>query len=214
MAWVALGGIVAKLLLVRHSETELNSSQRYWGKTDVGLGAIGLRQAEQLRDRLAAENIDHVYASKMQRAQVTAQTIASLHHLPVTGCPELNEIDFGDIEGLNFDEIHGKFPEVARMWIQRVPELAYPHGESLAQMEMRVADFRRRLVKHAVGETVLIVAHAGILRSLICQLLELELPHRWNLRVDLASLSIVETYPNTAVLCLLNDTSHLIDKCK
>lgn len=205
---------MAKLLLVRHGETELNSSQRYWGKTDVGLGTVGLRQAEQLRDRLATEKIDHVYASKMQRAHATAQTIASIHRLPVTGCPELNEIDFGDIEGLNFDEIHGKYPDIARMWIQRVPELAYPNGESLIHMETRVSEFRQRLVKHAVGETVLVVAHAGILRSLICQLLELGLPHFWNIRIDLASLSIVETYPNTAVLCLLNDTSHLTDKCK
>jgi alpha-ribazole phosphatase len=200
---------VARLLLVRHGETEGNSSQRYWGKTDVGLGAIGLRQAELLRDRLGAEKINHVYSSKMQRTMLTARTIASIHHLPVEACPEINEIDFGDMEGLNFSEIHSRFPEVARMWIERSPDLAYPHGESLAQMETRVAEFRKRMLKHAGGKTVLIVAHAGILRSLICQLLELELCHRWNFRVELASLSILETFPEIAVLSLFNDTSHL-----
>jgi len=205
---------VAKLLLVRHGETDRNSSQRYWGKTDVALGAAGLRQAAQLRDRLATEKIHRVYASNMQRALVTAQTIASRHHLSVEGCPEINEVDFGDMEGLNFAEIDSRFPQVARMWIERSPELAYPHGESLAQLETRVAGFRKRLEKHAGGETVLIVAHAGILRSLICQLLELELCHRWNFRVELASLSIVETFPDIAVLTLFNDTSHLIDGCR
>ena len=202
---------MAKLLLVRHGETDRNSSQRYWGKTDVALGAAGLRQAERVRDRLAAEKIDYIYSSKMQRAMVTAQTIASIHHLPVEACPEINEVDFGDMEGLNFSEIHSRFPEVSRMWIERSPDLAYPHGESLAQLETRVAEFRKRLAKHAAGETVLIVAHAGILRSLICQLLELELCHRWNFRVELASLSIVETFPEISILALFNDTSHLMD---
>lgn len=203
---------MAKLLLVRHGETELFSSQRFWGKTDVGLGAIGFRQAEQLRDRLATGKIDFAYSSRMKRTMSTAQTITSIHHLPVTFCPELNEIDFGDMEGLNFAEINSKFPEVARMWIQRVPELTYPNGESLAQMETRVAEFRKKLIHHKENETVLIVAHAGILRSLICQLLELELQHRWNFRLDLASLSVVETYPEMSILSLFNDTSHLKDK--
>jgi alpha-ribazole phosphatase len=203
---------LAKLLLVRHGETERNSSQRYWGRTDVGLGAIGLRQAEQVRDRLATEKIDHIYSSIMQRALTTARTIASIHHLPVESCPELNEVDFGDAEGLNYTEIHSRFPEVSRMWMERSTDLAYPHGESLAQLEARVVEFRKRLLKHADGETVLIVAHAGILRSLICQLLKLELCHRWNFRVDLASLSIVETYPDINILALFNDTSHLTDR--
>jgi alpha-ribazole phosphatase len=205
---------LAKLLLVRHGETELNSAQRYWGKTDVGLGAVGLRQAEQLRDRLATEKIDYVYSSKMRRAMVTARSIASIHHVEVTVCPELREIDFGKLEGLNFDEVHIQYPEVAQMWVQHNPELAYPEGESLPQLEKRITEFRTRLAKHMVNDTILVVAHSGVLRTLICQLLDLEMRNRWNIRLDLASLSIVETYSETAILSLLNDTSHLMDRCK
>jgi alpha-ribazole phosphatase len=201
---------LSRLLLVRHGETEFQSSQRYWGKTDVALGAAGLRQAEALRDRLAAEKIDFVYSSDLKRAAVTARTIASVHNLKVTGCPELREIDFGEIEGLNFDEISSRHPEVARMWIERSIELVYPGGESVVQLDKRVAEFKDRLDKHAPGDTILVVAHSGVLRSLVCQLLDLELKHRWNLRVDLASLSVVETYSEGSILCLLNDVSHLI----
>ncbi len=204
---------MAKLLLVRHGETELNSSQRYWGRTDVALGPKGLRQAEQLRDRLATEKIDRVYSSQLKRAMTTARIIASLHNLEVTDCPELREVDFGKMEGLNFTEVSSCFPQVARLWIERSPELTYPEGESLIQLENRVAKFRDRLNQHTANETVLIVAHAGVLRTLICQLLEMEMKHRWVIRVDLASLSIVETYPEGGILSLLNDISHLKDKC-
>jgi alpha-ribazole phosphatase len=178
---------VAKILLVRHGETEKNSSQRYWGKTDVNLGAVGLRQVEQLRDRLATEKIDFVYTSEMRRAVLTARTIASLHCLQETHCPELREIDFGQIEGMDFTE---------------------------AQLDLRLAQFKNRLARHSEKDTVMVVAHSGVLRTLICQLLGLETRNRWDFRIDLASLSIVETYNDAAILCLLNDTSHLTDKCK
>jgi alpha-ribazole phosphatase len=200
---------LAKLLLVRHGETELNSSQRYWGKTDVPLGSEGTRQAERLRSRLASEKIDCLYCSQLKRALTTAGIIASNRNLKLTGCSELNEIDFGKIEGLDFTEVSARFPEVARSWIERSPQLTYPGGESLDQMEKRVASFRDRLESHAGNDTVLIVAHAGILRTLICQLMGLEMKHRWMMRLDLASLSIIETYPEGSILSLLNDVSHL-----
>jgi alpha-ribazole phosphatase len=205
---------LAKLLLVRHGETDSNSFQRYWGRTDVGLGLVGFRQAEQLRDRLAVEKIDFVYSSTLRRAMSTAHTLATLHNLPVVGCPELREIDFGKIEGLNFSEVQNQFPEIAQMWIDHYTELVYPEGEGLVQLEKRIAAFRKRLLIHTEDQTVLIVAHSGVLRSLICQLLNLDLESRWSIRVDLASLSIIDTYDRTTILSLLNDTSHLTDRWK
>ncbi len=56
---------------------------------------------------------------------------------------------------------------------------------------------------------MLIFAHAGSLRLLLCRLLEIELRHWRQFRLDLGSLSIVETYPRGAILTLLNDVSHL-----
>jgi alpha-ribazole phosphatase len=200
---------LAKLLLVRHGETALNSSQRYWGKTDVELGTKGIRQAESLRDRLASEKIDCAYSSQLKRAITTAETVVLSHNLNVVTSPFLNEIDFGDLEGLDFGEISNKYPQVVNSWTQRDPELRYPQGESLFQMEARVGEFRNILARYVESETILIVAHSGILRTLICQLLGLDMNFRWSLQVDLASLSIVETYPGKAILCRLNDVSHL-----
>jgi alpha-ribazole phosphatase len=200
---------LTKLLLVRHGETQMNSSQRYWGKTDVALGALGLKAAESLRDRLAGQKIDFAYSSALRRALVTARIVASSHNLKVVSCPELNEIDFGKMEGLDFNEVNGKFPEVARLWMQRSPDLAYPEGESLYQLDKRVTEFKQRLARQAAGDVVLVVSHSGVLRTLICQLLGLESAARWKIRLDLGSLSIVDTYSDAAILSLLNDTSHL-----
>lgn len=200
------------MLLVRHGETELNSSLRFWGRTDVALSDAGLRQAECLRERLNPEKIDFIYSSGLKRALVTAQTIASRHNMQIATCPELRELDFGRLEGLTFDEIARLYPDVARTWKERDATFAYPGGESIAELDKRIHQFRSRLEGHHEGETLLIVAHSGVLRTLLCQLMGMEPKQRWQIRIDLASLSIIETYREGAILSLLNDVSHLKER--
>ena len=200
---------MSRLLLVRHGDTELNSRERYWGHTDIKLSEAGLRQAEKLRDRLATEKIDVIYSSELQRASETAKIIASRHQLDVTTCAELRETNFGKIEGLTFDEVSRLYPELTQLWINWSLQLKFPDGESIDELNCRVSKFLDRLKKHAPDETILIVAHAGPLRLLVCRLLEIELQHWRQIRINLASLSTVETYPQGAILSLLNDVSHL-----
>lgn len=200
---------MSRLFLVRHGNTELNSAERYWGSSDVKLGEDGIRQADCLRRRLADEKIDAVYSSNLSRAAQTAEIIANGHRRDVITCAELREINFGELEGLTFSEISQRYPEIARMWIERSPGLKYPGGESVSELSERVSQFLERLKKHTPEQTILIVAHAGVLRTLICHLLGISQEHRWQMHLDLASLSIVATYPQGAILNLLNDTSHL-----
>ena len=200
---------MSKLLLVRHGDTELNSAERYWGSNDVRLSATGLRQAEKLRDRLAAERIDVIYSSDLSRASVTAETIASGRQLEVIICAELREIDFGKLEGLTFSEISQLYPEVTKLWIDWSLTLKFPGGESVDELNTRVSKFLGKLEKHALEETILVVAHSAPLRLLVCHLLGIELQHWRQFRLDLASLSILDTYPQGAILSRLNDVSHL-----
>ena len=200
---------MSKLLLVRHGDTKLNSGQRFWGQTDVELSAAGISQAERLRDRLSTEKIDVVYASNLKRAVVTAEIIASTHQLDIITCAELGEINFGWIEGLTFEEISQRHPEVAERLGKKGIRPKFPGGESLDELNIRVNKFIRRLEKHAPEETILIVAHSGTLRLLLCNLMEIEIEHWRQFRVALASLSLLDTYPEGAILSLLNDVSHL-----
>jgi alpha-ribazole phosphatase len=200
---------MSRLLLVRHGDTELNSRERFWGCTDVKLSAAGIEQAERLSERLASEKIDVVYASDLERAWRTAEIIASRHQIEVVTCPEMRETNFGKIEGLSFDEVSRLYPELTESWLSWDIQMRFPDGEGVCEVNDRVSKFKDRLRKHAPEETVLIVAHAGTLRMLICQLLGLEIQYWRQLRVGLASLSIVETYQEADILTLLNDLSHL-----
>ena len=194
---------------MRHGNTKLNSAQRFWGQTDVELSEEGRRQAERICDRLAAEKIDAIYSSNLSRAIVTAETIASRHGLEVTTCAEVAEVNFGDLEGLTFDEISKLHPEQARHMADRSLPIEFPGGESISEFNERVKKFLLTLEKHAPEETVLIVSHAGVLRLMICNLLGIGLQHWRQMRLELGSVSMVDTYPWGAILSLLNDTSHL-----
>ena len=200
---------MSRLILVRHGNTKLNSGKRFWGKTDVELSDKGIQEAEKLRDRLAKEKINAIYASNLSRARLTAEIIASKRKLNVTTRAELNEINFGFLEGLTFEEIGKLHPEMAEVLSNWSVKPKFPGGESLDDLNNRVQKFLIRLQKHKPEETILIVSHAGTLRLLICNLLAIGLEHWRHIRLDLASLSIMETYPEGAVLSLLNDVSHL-----
>jgi alpha-ribazole phosphatase len=200
---------LSRLLLVRHGSIGVDNPRRFWGKTDLELSADGIKQAERLRDRLATQKINAVYASKLRRAHLTAEIIASKYGLGITTCDELVELNFGWVEGLSFEEISKLHPELAEELNDWNPRPNFPGGESLDQLNNRVQKFLKRLEKRKPEETILVVAHAGTLRLMICNLLEIGLEHWRQVQLDLGSLSIVETYPQRAILSLLNDGSHL-----
>ena len=200
---------MSRLLLVRHSRTKLSNEKRFWGKTDIELSNEGIQQAERLRERLAAEKINAVYSSTLRRAFSTAEVIASRHKLEVQAFVELNELNFGFVEGLTFEEIKKLHPELARQLNIWSPRLTFPGGESLDELNSRLQFFLKLLEKHQPKETVLIVAHAGTLQFLICNLLGIAIEGWWKIHIDHASLSIIDTYPQGAILSLLNDVSHL-----
>lgn len=198
-----------KLLLARHGATELNSARMFVGQRDAELSALGQSQVKKLSGRLAAEKIDVIYSSDLRRAMVTAETIASKHKLEITTCPELREVDYGKFEGLTFEQIAQLYPELAGLCLNWDLQLKFPDGESVEELKQRVNKFLGRLKHHDQEQTVLIVAHGGPLRLIICSLLGIDPRHWRQMHLDLASLSIVNIYPEVAVLSLLNDTSHL-----
>ncbi|OGO22138.1 MAG: hypothetical protein A2144_00935 [Chloroflexi bacterium RBG_16_50_9] len=200
---------MSRLILVRHGRTNQDNALRFWGKTDVELTADGVTQAEKLRDRLANEKIDTIYASNLCRARSTADIINSRHYLKITNLAELNEIDFGVLEGLTFQEIQKLHPSVARDLDDWNIRNKFPDGESIDEVNSRLQKFLERLNTHKPEETVLIVAHGGTLRLLICNLLRIGIEHWRQLQINHSSLSIMETRPQGAMLNLFNDVSHL-----
>ncbi len=202
---------MTRLLLVRHGITDFNSTRRFAGYSDVDLSVAGYRQVEQLCLRLAGEKIDAIYSSDLKRAFVAAQAISAEHHVDIITCPELREANYGSAEGLTFDDISRLYPDLAVAIRNFSPQLRFPGGESFSEFIERTSKFLERVAHYQASETVLIVSHSGPLRVLVCRLLGIDMEHWRQIRIDNASLSIVETHQRGAIVNLLNDTSHLKD---
>lgn len=200
---------MARLLLVRHGVTAHNSAHKFLGHTDVELSEEGFRQVEKLRDRLAKEKFDVVYSSDLKRAMSSAQVVCTGHAAEIVPCPELREINYGECESLTYGEIGKRYPALGEAISKLSPDLSFPGGESLAGFIERTIKFLDRLKGHPSNHRVLIVSHGGAMRTLLCELLGVGQSCWRTFRLDNASLSVVDTYPQRAILSLLNDTSHL-----
>jgi broad specificity phosphatase PhoE len=85
-----------------------------------------------------------------------------------------------------------------------------PNGESLSQLAGRVNSALDELKNNHKDKTVLVVSHSGVIQSLLCLTLGVELSRYWQFRVLQASLTIISFYEDKAILNLFNDVSHLI----
>ena len=197
-----------KLLLARHGETDWNLAQRFQGHSDVPLNNVGLQQAKALRNRLSDEIITSIYSSDLKRAYETAKTISNgMNKLQADA--RLREVHFGDWEGLTYHEIQKKHPGHLLAWEQDVYKTAPPNGETLEQLVEHSQSILNELLVNHQDETVLVVAHGGVIRVLICLALNLPATMYWQFHIDSASLSEIAFYPAGAILNFMNDTSHL-----
>jgi broad specificity phosphatase PhoE len=120
-------------------------------------------------------------------------------------------MDFGEWEGLTYAEIHQREPATEDNWSQILMETGPPGGESLPRFAKRIREATDEIIKAHPDETVLLVAHGGTLSVLICLLLEHAIEKYWQFRLEKASITEIEIYPQGAIINQLNNTSHLND---
>jgi broad specificity phosphatase PhoE len=198
-----------RLLLVRHGETEWNAARRFQGHRDSPLTERGRWQAGRLADRLTPLPLAAVYSSDLERTMATATIVAAPHDLPVRPAPDLREAAFGDYEGQTYAELVARYGQAVTHWSSDPVALAPPGGETLLELQARVARFLRATVLAHPGETVALVAHGGSVRAAVMETLRMELRHFRSLRLDNTSLSVIESDTLFDSLLLFNDTSHL-----
>lgn len=149
---------VTRVLTLRHGESEWNAVGRWQGQADPPLTDAGMLQAVAASELLGT--FDAVWASTLQRAAYTAAIIAEALGIgPVQVDPGLMENAFGPWQGLTVQEIEEGWPNY-------LAEHRRPEGAELAEevTERALAALRRIAAEHPGGE-VLVVTHAGLLRT-------------------------------------------------
>jgi ribonuclease H / adenosylcobalamin/alpha-ribazole phosphatase len=189
---------------VRHGESEANAAGRFAGRSDSPLTERGWRQAEVVADTLADTKFDRIVATPLRRSLDTANAIASRTSTPVEIEPDLIEIDVGDMTGVSWDEI-AALPQ----W-RDDGFVAWPNGETLAQVLARSLRALRRLAREAPGGTVLVVGHGGVTRILVSHFLGI-LPQLDRSPAQNTNLTVLVFDGDTGKLEKVHQSSHIED---
>lgn len=204
------------LIVIRHGRTAWNTAdgqhKRFRGQVDLPLAKDGVAQAEATACALASAKLDAIYTSPLQRAVQTAQILAAPRSQAVHILPGLISMDYGDWAGKFDVDVAHQWPELFAQWRHDPFSVRIPGGESMHELLHRVvAAAREALARHSDGETVALVSHQVVTRTLICSLAGLPDSAYWRIRQDLCNLNRFEFDPHTGqfVVAGLNDTCHL-----
>ena len=169
---------MARLVLLRHGESQWNLENRFTGWVDVPLTPRGIQEAKNAGDKLRGFTFDRAFTSVLARANETlrlALEAIGQSDLPVVKDKALNERMYGELQGLNKAETAKKYGEAqVKIW-RRSYDIPPPGGESLKDTAERVLPYYEQAIKPYLlkGETILIAAHGNSLRALTMELEQL-----------------------------------------
>ena len=206
-------GKSARLILVRHGETDWNKAGRFQGQIDIPLNDHGRSQAAAARDFLKDVSIDRAWSSTLSRPTETAEIILEAHSgVPLTQIDGLVEIGHGLWEGKLESEIRDGWSDLLDTW-KRAPEtVQMPEGETIQDVWARSVTSWQEIAKGLKPEeTALVVAHDAVNKTILCDLLGLTPADIWAVKQGNGGVTVVDINPDPsqpAVVTCLNLTSH------
>ncbi len=161
----------------RHGRTAWNVDHRFQGHSDVALDEVGISQARAAATLLARMSPSKIVSSDLERAVVTAHTLADRLGLPVVVDAKLRETHGGTWEGLNRSELESAYGDELAAWAAG-SNLAPGGGERRTEVAARMTTAIQQALADVPDSGVLVVVtHGGSARAVICSMLELPIEH-------------------------------------
>ncbi|UVT15562.1 MAG: 2,3-bisphosphoglycerate-dependent phosphoglycerate mutase [Nitrospira sp.] len=166
---------MARLVLLRHGESQWNLENRFTGWVDVPLSAKGVEEAKQAGEKLREIRFDRAFTSVLTRANETLRIVLETigqTAISIEKDKALNERMYGELQGLNKAETAMKYGDAqVKIW-RRSYDVRPPGGESLKDTAERALPYYERMIKPHIlrGETIIVAAHGNSLRALVMEL--------------------------------------------
>ena len=204
-----------RLVLIRHAHSESNAAGVLSGRIpNVHLSDKGVKQSEQLSQRLGSFPVAQIRISPMERCFETVSPWINEHVLPAnpkfapTIDPMLNEVDYGDWSGKRLATLSRK-----KEWktVQESPSRMYfPGGEGIAAMQARAMKSVHEAVAMKSKGAAVIVSHGDVIKSIIASALGMHLDEFQRIIIDPASISILDFSSTKPRTLLLNDSRAVV----
>jgi alpha-ribazole phosphatase len=203
---------VTQFDLLRHGQ--IDGPPALYGRTDVGLSRDGWQQMHRQTSHLY--NLDNIISSPLRRCSDFAKELASDNQLTLQIESDMQECDFGEWDGIKFDDHSQHWPLMTSFW-QDPDHNTPPQGETLETFHNRVVTSWQSLCEQHRGQNNLLVCHGGVIRQILAHIL----PTDWHsgdwysqLQIGYASLTriVIPAFPNAkpsvAFIGLPSDFGH------
>jgi probable phosphomutase (TIGR03848 family) len=197
-----------RILLIRHGVNDYVKKGLLAGRTPgVHLNDDGRAQAQALAERLGGETIAAVYSSPLERCHETAAPLAERLGLELRPLEDVKETDCGDWTGQALEELR-KLEAWAQVQVNP-SGFRFPNGESMANIQFRMASALDSLQQRHTGETIAVFSHSDPIKLVLCFYIGMPIDLFQRLEISPASISELDFSPLRVRLIRMNDCAHV-----
>lgn len=172
------------LYLIRHGETDYNKAKRIQGHCDIALNDYGRELARVTAAGLADIPFDIIFTSPLVRASETARIIAGDRNIPIVEDIRIQEIGFGEYEGLCSGKQGYNIPDNKAFWNFFFDTENYqvpPGGESFEEVIQRTGEFLTEIINNEEyqDKTILISTHGCALKAILANVNHTSIKDFW-----------------------------------
>ncbi|MDO5088535.1 MAG: histidine phosphatase family protein [Leptotrichiaceae bacterium] len=186
------------IIFIRHGETDMNRLELYFGHLNPELNSTGRNQLKKTKKMLKyfEKNIDIVFSSDLKRCVESMEILKINDKIKKTLLKDFREINFGIFEGKTYEQIVEEFPEEVEKMNRDWKIYKFKGGESLKEVMERAVAKLEELVKKYKNRTLIIVTHAGIIKTVVSYYLYGNIDGYWKIKIDNGSMT---------KMCILED---------
>lgn len=173
------------IYLVRHGHTVVADDNIVAGFTDVALSDKGVASLNELKKTMGTRQFDTCHTSDLIRTQQSMHSLTDQNYLVDA---RIKELDFGDWEGMSWTDVHQQHPEALNTWSNNWVNNSPPNGETFKALSERCQHWLDEQVANE-QQTILVTAHGGSIRALLCVALALPLKHAMQFDINHASVT-------------------------
>jgi broad specificity phosphatase PhoE len=173
---------------VRHGPTH---ARNFVGWRDVPADLSDLPLIDRLRRALPDDAV--LISSDLSRARDTAEAIREEGHLRLADDPHLREMHFGQWDGLHFDDVSARDPDLSLRFWDDPGDVRAPGGESWNDASARVAAAVARIGARHPGRHIIAVAHFGVILTQVQRALGVPPREALAQRIDNFSITTIDS---------------------
>jgi len=203
--------VSTNIYLARHGETEYNRRNKIQGRgIDVALNRTGRQQAEAIAQHLKGLEMERIFSSSLKRSRETAEIVARTHELKVKSYADLDEMNFGILEGKPISEIELELQQLHQNWKSGELDYTFQNGESPRSVLKRAAGRIETLIERYPNTNLLFVLHGRLIRILLSHWLGYGLSAMDRVKHSNGALYHIRWDGRGFKSVYLNNTEHLV----